>query len=443
MIYSTRLTSGAVIISLKYVQRYARSSWIVDFGEHGPEYKLFTVAVMLAHKWSEDHTFKNKTWSEVTGIPLTDLNRLEMSFLECLNYNVAVSAIEYSYWYACLQEYTKIQNDLHVRQEGQPRSTLTETSSNESPSATSSSRCGIVQSPLSATFPDQRNRSHAANAGPSTMALRNIVNSVDQSPIIYFTDLVQGRNPTPVSLHRNAECSEEGTNASDTYARQEYSYLSNFQNQPSGVHHLLTPEQYQSTPPLVHDFGNEVRTFNSLNRASSNPPTPVNINSFNPVIHQSSSFRPMIQQNTSFQPAIGTSYNSNGYSSKNDYYGSVQAQQGMNFTDGIGGLLSKFFNYGGKAQPIQPRFNPTIAPPPGFGYEKLPIYQQTFCGGITIDNFDGSNNIGFNNGNFGGINNAYSGNLLNGYSNDGNNGSYSNVGGYGMFDGLDMDLDWQ
>ncbi|RHZ88163.1 hypothetical protein Glove_26g129 [Diversispora epigaea] len=410
VIYSTRLTSGAVIISLKYVQRYARSSWTVDFGEYGPEYKLFTVAVMLAHKWSEDHTFKNKTWSEVTSIPLAELNRLEMALLEGLDYNVSVNATEYSYWYACLQEFTKIQ--------GQPRLTLTDTSTDGFPSTASSSRYGIAQPPSS---PDRKNRSYTTNAEPSTMALRHIINPVDKSPISYFDDPVKGRTSSPVSFLRNAECSEGGANASSTYVRQEYSYPSNFQNQSSSVRYLLTPEQCQSTPLLVHDLGNgEVKNFDNLNRVNSNPPTPVNLNPFNPVIQQSSSFRPMIRQNTSFKSAVGTSHNSNSYSFKNDHYGSVQAQQGMNFADNIGELLSRFFNYVGKAQPVQPRFNPTIAPPPGFGYENLPMYQQAYGDGATNDN-----------------------NARDGNSNDGNNGYCLNSGSYGMFDGLDMDLDWQ
>ncbi|CAO1612808.1 unnamed protein product [Parajaminaea phylloscopi] len=53
-------------------------------------FKLFTLGLMIANKHLDDNTFLNKTWNEVTGIPLPELNRIEQYFLTKCNYEVAV-----------------------------------------------------------------------------------------------------------------------------------------------------------------------------------------------------------------------------------------------------------------------------------------------------------------------------------------------------------------
>ncbi|PWY98735.1 hypothetical protein BCV70DRAFT_218265 [Testicularia cyperi] len=53
-------------------------------------FKLFTVGMMIANKHLDDNTFLNKTWTEVTGIPLTELNQIEAWYLKKCNYDVTV-----------------------------------------------------------------------------------------------------------------------------------------------------------------------------------------------------------------------------------------------------------------------------------------------------------------------------------------------------------------
>ncbi|CAG8767432.1 14711_t:CDS:2, partial [Cetraspora pellucida] len=110
-------------------------------------------------------------------------------------------------------------------------------------------------------------------------------------------------------------------------------------NIPPTNNQIQSPEQYYSTPPLMYqkELGSRatqqkigsISTFNI--GVSSNPPTPVDI-----------PFNPMIQPTTSFRPVIGNSLtNSNNSTNQppkyGQYYGSVQAQQGM--TGGIGGIV--------------------------------------------------------------------------------------------------------
>lgn len=46
---------------------------------------------MLANKTLDDHTYTNKTWSDVTGLSLPALNEGEIEFLQGLEFNLFVS----------------------------------------------------------------------------------------------------------------------------------------------------------------------------------------------------------------------------------------------------------------------------------------------------------------------------------------------------------------
>lgn len=51
---------------------------------------------MLANKILDDHTYTNKTWSDVSGLPLTALNEGEMEFLQGLDFSLYVSQTTFS-----------------------------------------------------------------------------------------------------------------------------------------------------------------------------------------------------------------------------------------------------------------------------------------------------------------------------------------------------------
>ncbi|WFD31960.1 hypothetical protein MSPP1_003002 [Malassezia sp. CBS 17886] len=53
-------------------------------------FKLLTLGLMMANKFLDDNTFLNKTWYEVTGIPLAELNRMESYFLCRIQFKLMV-----------------------------------------------------------------------------------------------------------------------------------------------------------------------------------------------------------------------------------------------------------------------------------------------------------------------------------------------------------------
>lgn len=51
-------------------------------------FKLFVLGLMMANKHLDDNTFLNKTWTEVTGIPLTELNTMERFYLRLTHFDL-------------------------------------------------------------------------------------------------------------------------------------------------------------------------------------------------------------------------------------------------------------------------------------------------------------------------------------------------------------------
>lgn len=65
---------------------------------------LFGVTdVHLANKFLDDSTFTNKTWSDVSGMKLQDLNTMEAEFLEALGYELFVHRYEFDQWRNALE----------------------------------------------------------------------------------------------------------------------------------------------------------------------------------------------------------------------------------------------------------------------------------------------------------------------------------------------------
>lgn len=109
---ATQLSESAVFLALKYIANLLESNPSIE-GAEGSEYRLFIVALMLANKFLDDNTFTNKTWSEVSGMKVQDLNIMESEFLEALEYHLFVREEEYTSWQStldtCRQRYIQHQ----------------------------------------------------------------------------------------------------------------------------------------------------------------------------------------------------------------------------------------------------------------------------------------------------------------------------------------------
>ncbi|KAG1641766.1 hypothetical protein G6F44_005502 [Rhizopus delemar] len=98
---ATQLSESVILLALKYIAMLLQYNPSIQ-GAEGSEYRLFTVALMLGNKFLDDNTFTNKTWSEVTGMKVRDLNVMELEFLDVLRFKLFVKNDEFDRWKAAL-----------------------------------------------------------------------------------------------------------------------------------------------------------------------------------------------------------------------------------------------------------------------------------------------------------------------------------------------------
>lgn len=112
----TLLSPTAFLLALLYALRVPRLA-IDSFGNVDAEalevfasppsaapFKLFTLGLMIANKHLDDNTFLNKTWNEVTGIPLAELNRMEQYYLMHCNYEISIPEQTWSYFLCAVRQ---------------------------------------------------------------------------------------------------------------------------------------------------------------------------------------------------------------------------------------------------------------------------------------------------------------------------------------------------
>ncbi|ORX83066.1 hypothetical protein BCR32DRAFT_292240 [Anaeromyces robustus] len=65
---------------------------------YGSEKNLMVMALMVTNKMLYDNTYSNKTWSEISDIPLDELNIMELEFCGVLDYNLNIDPKNYGIW---------------------------------------------------------------------------------------------------------------------------------------------------------------------------------------------------------------------------------------------------------------------------------------------------------------------------------------------------------
>ncbi|CAO3624786.1 unnamed protein product, partial [Mucor fragilis] len=104
IIKSTQISSPCILVALLYIYKL-RFAYPSIRGSMGSEIRLFTTALILANKFLDDNTFTNKTWSEVSSVPLNELNIMEMEFLSALHYKTCIHQAQFFSWTAQCQQW--------------------------------------------------------------------------------------------------------------------------------------------------------------------------------------------------------------------------------------------------------------------------------------------------------------------------------------------------
>lgn len=90
---STRLPSSTILLGLHYLAE--RMTLLSDSGKYnhgsGQVYRMLTTALVLGSKFLDDNTFQNRSWSEVSSIPVGELNVLEAEWLKDIKWNMHIN----------------------------------------------------------------------------------------------------------------------------------------------------------------------------------------------------------------------------------------------------------------------------------------------------------------------------------------------------------------
>ncbi|GLB33532.1 putative cyclin [Lyophyllum shimeji] len=73
--------------------------------EASAPFRLIVLGCMLANKWLDDHTFSNKTWHNISNVPIQALNKLESLTLDIFAYDLTITSRDWSQWLAHVMSY--------------------------------------------------------------------------------------------------------------------------------------------------------------------------------------------------------------------------------------------------------------------------------------------------------------------------------------------------
>ncbi|KAI8096615.1 uncharacterized protein BX664DRAFT_324410, partial [Halteromyces radiatus] len=67
--------------------------------------RMFLSAVILAHKYQNDRTYRNTSWAALTGLPVEQITRSERLFLQLMDYQLYISKESYEQWTLLVQKH--------------------------------------------------------------------------------------------------------------------------------------------------------------------------------------------------------------------------------------------------------------------------------------------------------------------------------------------------
>jgi hypothetical protein len=122
LLSSTRLPSTTILLGMNYLAR--RMNMINAAGPYkatdGVVWRMLTIGLLLGSKFLDDNTFQNRSWSEVSGIAVAELNTLEHEWLDAMGWSLYVNLDDSKDFNAWLQSW----NDWQATKNLQRKATL-------------------------------------------------------------------------------------------------------------------------------------------------------------------------------------------------------------------------------------------------------------------------------------------------------------------------------
>jgi hypothetical protein len=120
---STRLPSTTILLGMNYLAKHMnlhQQAGTYNKVSEGELWKMLTVALLLGSKFLDDNTFQNRSWSDVSGIAVVELNTMESKWLQDMNWLLYVNldrSHDYDAWLKSWKQYQD--NKQHAVQQQQ------------------------------------------------------------------------------------------------------------------------------------------------------------------------------------------------------------------------------------------------------------------------------------------------------------------------------------
>ncbi|EMR70284.1 hypothetical protein MGN70_014765 [Eutypa lata] len=128
---STRLPSTTILLGMNYLAKRVNSLNAAGpfKPQEGEAWRMLTVALLLGSKFLDDNTFQNRSWSEVSGIPVSELNTMEHQWLDHIGWVLYVNldrSHDFNAWLKNWKEWqeTKKRQQLQQKQQQQQSQAL-------------------------------------------------------------------------------------------------------------------------------------------------------------------------------------------------------------------------------------------------------------------------------------------------------------------------------
>jgi hypothetical protein len=115
LLSSTRLPSTTILLGMNYLAR--RTNMLNAAGPYkatdGVVWRMLTIGLLLGSKFLDDNTFQNRSWSEVSGIAVSELNTLEHEWLDAMGWSLYVNLDEsndFKAWMDSWKEWREAKN---------------------------------------------------------------------------------------------------------------------------------------------------------------------------------------------------------------------------------------------------------------------------------------------------------------------------------------------
>ncbi|KAL2173402.1 uncharacterized protein P884DRAFT_212067 [Thermothelomyces heterothallicus CBS 202.75] len=107
---STRLPSTTILLGMNYLAKRINMMHAAGQTNHteGQIWRMLIISLLLGSKFLDDNTFQNKSWSEVSGIPVQELNTLEYEWLGAIHWCLYVNldgSKDYQAWLSNWKEW--------------------------------------------------------------------------------------------------------------------------------------------------------------------------------------------------------------------------------------------------------------------------------------------------------------------------------------------------